>query len=235
MTRSPYSCGRHSAPAVRDVSIPPLSLPGTLRVPERADAIVVFAHGSGSSRFSPRNVAVAKALNAKRMATLLFDLLTPDEEVERANVFDIRLLAERLLAAVRWLDREPLLGVLPLGLFGASTGAAAAIVAAAKLGDRVGAVVSRGGRPDLAGDVLESVRTPTLLIVGGDDSVVIELNERALARLAGPKALEIVPGASHLFPEPGALEAVIEHAARWFEQYLADNAPQGAPSAKAPS
>ena len=235
MIRSLQSCGRHSARAVREVSIPPLSLPGTLRVPVRADAIVVFAHGSGSSRFSPRNVAVAKALNAKRMATLLFDLLTPDEEVDRANVFDIRLLAERLLAAVRWLDREPLLGALPLGLFGASTGAAAAIVAAAKLGDRVGAVVSRGGRPDLAADVLESVRTPTLLIVGGDNSVVIELNERALARLAGPKALEIVPGASHLFPEPGALEAVIEHAAEWFEQYLADNAPQGAPSAKAPS
>jgi fermentation-respiration switch protein FrsA (DUF1100 family) len=169
------------------------------------------------------------------MATLLFDLLTPDEEADRANVFDIRLLAERLLDSVRWLNREPLVGALPLGLFGASTGAAAAIVAAAKLGDRVGAVVSRGGRPDLAGDVLDQVRTPTLLIVGGDDSVVIELNERALARLAGPKALEIVPGASHLFPEPGALEAVIEHAAQWFEQYLADNAPQGAPSAKAPS
>jgi pimeloyl-ACP methyl ester carboxylesterase len=198
-----------------------MKLPGILRIPQGAGAIVVFVHGSGSSRLSPRNVAVADALNARRIATLLFDLLTPDEEVDRANVFDIRLLAERLLDAVRWLNREPLVGSLPLGLFGASTGAAAAIVAAAKLGDHVGAVVSRGGRPDLAGDVLDQVRTPTLLIVGGDDTVVIELNERALGRLAGPKALEIVPGASHLFPEPGALEAVIGHAAGWFAQHLA--------------
>jgi len=202
-----------------------MDLPGTLRIPERAHAIVVFAHGSGSSRLSPRNIAVANALNARRMATLLFDLLTPDEEADRANVFDIRLLAERLLDAVRWL--EPLVGALPLGLFGASTGAAAAIVAAKKLGDRVGAVVSRGGRPDLAGDVLDRVRTPTLLIVGGADTVVIELNERALARLAGPKALEIVPGASHLFPEPGALEEVIRLAAQWLERHLATNAQHG--------
>jgi len=209
-----------------------MELPGTLRVPEGANAIVVFAHGSGSSRLSPRNVAVANALNEQRMATLLFDLLTPDEEADRANVFDIRLLAERLLDAVRWLNREPLVGALPLGLFGASTGAAAAIVAAAKLGDRVGAVVSRGGRPDLAGDVLDQVHTPTLLIVGGDDTVVIELNERAFSRLAGSKALEIVPGASHLFPEPGTLEAVIGLAARWFEGHLVTNASRRTPSAK---
>jgi putative phosphoribosyl transferase len=194
-------------------------------------AIVAFAHGSGSSRLSPRNVAVADALNARRMATLLFDLLTPAEERDRANVFDIHLLAERLLDAVRWLNQQPLVGTLPLGLFGASTGAAAALVAAAKLGDRVGAVVSRGGRPDLAGDVLDQVRTPTLLIVGGDDTVVIELNERALERLAGPKTLEIVPGASHLFPEPGALEAVIGHAAQWFERHFAP--PAQVPTGKA--
>jgi pimeloyl-ACP methyl ester carboxylesterase len=151
----------------------------------------------------------------------LFDLLTKEEEGDRANVFDISLLAGRLADAVRWLASDPLVGNLPFGLFGASTGAAAALVAAAKLGDRIGAVVSRGGRPDLAGDLLDEVRTPTLLIVGGADYPVIELNEQALARLRGPKALEIVPGASHLFPEPGALEAVIGHAAHWFEKYLA--------------
>lgn len=226
MATSPQSSGTHSgATEAREVSIPPMQLPGTLRIPTGARGVVVFAHGSGSSRFSPRNIAVADALNARRMATLLFDLLTPDEEVDRANVFDIRLLAERLLDAVRWLNREPRVGTLPLGLFGASTGAAAALVAAAKVGDRVGAVVSRGGRPDLAGGVLDQVRTPTLLIVGGNDDVVIELNERAFERLAGPKALEIVPGASHLFPEPGALEAVMGHAARWFEQHLTSNPP----------
>jgi putative phosphoribosyl transferase len=204
----------------REVRIPPISLAGILSVPTQAHSLVVFAHGSGSSRFSPRNNAVADALNADKMATLLFDLLTEEEEGDRVNVFDILLLAGRLADAVRWLGADPLLGNLPFGLFGASTGAAAALVAAARPGDRIGAVVSRGGRPDLAGDLLAEVRTPTLLIVGGVDYPVIELNERALARLRGPKALEIVPGASHLFPEPGALEAVIGHAARWFERYL---------------
>jgi fermentation-respiration switch protein FrsA (DUF1100 family) len=209
-----------AAPDVRDVQIPPIGLAGTLRIPERAYALVVFAHGSGSSRLSPRNRAVAEALNAHGIATLLFDLLTGEEEADRANVFDIPLLAERLVDAVRWLEREPVAGALPLGLFGASTGAAAALVAVARLGDRVGAVVSRGGRPDLAGDALDQVRAPTLLIVGGSDFGVIELNERAFARLRGPKSLEIVAGASHLFPEPGALEAVIAHAASWFERHL---------------
>jgi len=204
-----------------EVSIPPVGLPGTLRIPDEAGAIVVFAHGSGSSRLSPRNTAVANALNSQGFATLLFDLLTSSEESDRANVFDIALLSERLLDAVHWLDRDGLARGYPLGLFGASTGAAAALVAAARLGDRVGAVVSRGGRPDLAGDALDRIRTPTLLIVGGVDDVVIELNEEAFARLNGPKALEIVPGASHLFPEPGALEAVIGHAARWFARHLA--------------
>jgi putative phosphoribosyl transferase len=206
---------------IRDVRIPPIGLAGILHVPKNAYALVAFVHGSGSSHLSPRNMAVASALNSQGIATLLFDLLTPAEEAERANVFDIPLLANRLVDAVRWLDGQPLVAKLPLGLFGASTGAAAALVAAAKLPHRVGAVVSRGGRPDLAGEALDQIRTPTLLIVGGIDFGVIELNEQAFAHLKGPKALEIVPAASHLFPEPGALEAVIGHAARWFERHLA--------------
>jgi len=205
----------------RDIRIPPIGLAGILHVPRDAYAIVAFVHGSGSSRLSPRNRAVADALNARGMATLLFDLLTYDEEIDRANVFDISLLADRLAGVISWLDAQPSLARLPLGLFGASTGAAAALVAAAKFPRRVRAVVSRGGRPDLAGDFLDEVRAPTLLVVGGADVGVIELNEEALARLQGLKALEIIPGASHLFPEPGALEAVIDHAARWFERYLA--------------
>jgi len=209
-----------NARGTRNVRIPPRDLAGTLQIPKESYALVAFAHGSGSSHLSPRNMLVANALNDRGIATLLFDLLTPEEEGRRANVFDIRLLADRLVDAVRWLDEMRAVATFPLGLFGASTGAAAALVAAARLPLRVGAVVSRGGRPDLAGDVLDSVRTPTLLIVGGADFGVIELNEQALARLAGPKALKIVPGASHLFPEPGALEMVIEYAADWFEHYL---------------
>ena len=208
------------SPLVRDLKILPVGLSGTLHVPSGARAVVLFAHGSGSSRFSPRNQAVADALNKRRIGTLLFDLLTPREETDRANVFDIALLAQRLEDAVRFLEHETAASGLRLGFFGASTGAAAALVAAARLGDRIGAVVSRGGRPDLAGQALEHVRAPTLLIVGGVDFGVIELNEQAFAMLQGPKAIEIVPGATHLFPEPGALEAVIEHAARWFERYL---------------
>jgi pimeloyl-ACP methyl ester carboxylesterase len=164
---------------------------------------------------------VADALNDRGIATLLFDLLSVDEEANRVNVFDIPLLADRLVDAVRWVDEQAPIAKFPLGLFGASTGAAAALVAAARLPDRVGAVVSRGGRPDLAGNALDNVRAPTLLIVGGLDFGVIELNEQAFARLKGPKALEIVPGATHLFPEPGALEAVIGFAAHWFERHLA--------------
>jgi dienelactone hydrolase len=206
---------------IREVTIPPVGLAGTLHIPRTAHAVVAFAHGSGSSRFSPRNRMVAEALNAKGFATLLFDLLTEREEADRANVFDIPLLAGRLTDAIRWLNRDAWAGGVPLGLFGASTGAAAALVAAADTGDAVGAVVSRGGRPDLAGAALARVRAPTLLIVGGADYGVIELNEQALAQLPAVKALEIVPGASHLFPEPGAMEAVIAHAARWFTRYLA--------------
>jgi putative phosphoribosyl transferase len=204
----------------REVTVPPLGLAGTLQVPQSAFAIVVFAHGSGSSRLSPRNMAVADVLNEHGIATLLFDLLTDAEEDDRGNVFNIPLLANRLADAVRWVVDQRLLAKLPLGLFGASTGAAAALVAASELPHQVGAVVSRGGRPDLAGDALGKVRAPTLLIVGGDDLGVIELNEEALAQLRSPKALRIVPGASHLFPEPGALDAVIEHAVQWFKQHL---------------
>jgi putative phosphoribosyl transferase len=205
---------------IRDVRIPPLGLPGTLRLPGEAHALIAFAHGSGSSRFSPRNMAVAEGLNARGFATLLFDLLSSEEEVDRANVFNVALLAERLVDAINWLDRESPATPRPFGLFGASTGAAAALVAAARLGDRIGAVVSRGGRPDLAGQTLNEIRTATLLIVGGADYGVIELNDEALTHLKGPKALQIVPGASHLFPEPGALEAVIDYAARWFARHL---------------
>lgn len=187
---------------------------------ESARALVIFAHGSRSSRLSPRNAAVADAINRKGMATLLFDLLTEQEELDRTNVFDIQLLAGRLVQAVEWAEVQPDIAPLPIGLFGASTGAAAALVAAARLGSRIGAVVSRGGRPDLAGPSLDVVTTPTLLIVGGTDTEVMALNRRAFVRLKEPKALSIVPNASHLFPEPGAMEAVIEYAIRWFETYL---------------
>jgi putative phosphoribosyl transferase len=204
----------------RDVEIPPLGLAGTVRHPAGARAMVIFAHGSGSSRLSPRNVRVADALNRRRIATLLFDLLSLEEEGDRRNVFDIELLGQRLIQAVHWVICEPDVGTLPIGLFGASTGAAAALVAASLLADRVGAVVSRGGRPDLAGSMLAEVKAPTLLIVGGADCGVIELNQWALERLGGERSIVIVPGATHLFPEPGALEAVIELAAGWFERHL---------------
>ncbi len=209
-----------SRPKAASVAIGPLRLAGDLQVPADAAALILFAHGSGSSRLSPRNRAVAAALNRRGMATLLFDLLTPDEEADRANVFDIPLLAERLVAAVQWIDGQKSLARLPLGLFGASTGAAAALVAASQLKTRVGAVVSRGGRPDLAADALDQVTAPTLLVVGGFDDVVIELNQQAYARLRAEKALKIVPGATHLFPEPGALERVMALAGDWFETHL---------------
>lgn len=220
------------APVSREVRIPPLGLSGILRIPKKAHALVAFAHGSGSSRLSPRNMMVARALNDRGIGTLLFDLLTPAEEADRANVFNIPLLAGRLVDAISWLDGDAATAHLPLGLFGASTGAAAALVAAAELPRRVGAVVSRGGRPDLAGNALDQVQAPTLLIVGGADFGVIELNEQALARLRGPKALQIVAHASHLFPEPGALEAVIEHATAWFQRYLSPLQTQPVPMGK---
>jgi dienelactone hydrolase len=206
--------------ASRDAVIPPLGLAGTLNRPDKARAIVILAHGSGSSRFSPRNNRVAEAFNRRGIATLLFDLLLPEEEDDRRNVFDIKLLAQRLTEAVRWVVAEPDVGNLPIGLFGASTGAAAALVAASELGDRIGAVVSRGGRLDLAGDALAHVKVPTLLIVGGNDFGVIELNQWALQRLEGEKSIQIVPGATHLFEEAGALDCVIELASDWFEGRL---------------
>ena len=207
-----------------DVEIPPVGLGGILQVPARAHSLVSFVHGSGSSRFSPRNRTVAKALNRNGIATLLFDLLKPEEESDRRNVFNVSLLADRVVETIHWLDRKDELAGLPFGLFGASTGAAAAIIAAAKCPDRVRAVVSRGGRPDLAGPALDIARAPTLLLVGGADVEVLELNRQALTRLQGPKALEVIAGASHLFPEPGALEAVVQYAAAWFLRYLSPSA-----------
>ncbi len=222
MSRFPTNAfPRRAAHEVDEVRIPPIGLAGILQIPKRTHALVAFAHGSGSSRLSPRNTVVARALNDRGIATLLFDLLTEDEEADRANVFDIPLLASRLGDAIGWLGGQTSIAELPIGLFGASTGAAVALVAASKFPHRVGAVVSRGGRPDLAGEALENVQAPTLLIAGSADFEVLELNEQALARLPGPKALEVVPGASHLFPEPGALEAVIGCAANWLERYLA--------------
>ena len=196
-----------------------LGLPGRLTLPESAIGIVLFAHGSGSSRFSPRNTFVASVLHESRIGTLLFDLLTEQEDTDRANVFDIRLLADRLLAAVRFVMQHEQTRHLPLGLFGASTGAAAARVAAAEE-PGVRAVVSRGGRPDLAGAGLQRVHAPTLLIVGGDDTEVLLLNRRALAAMPCEKQLSIVPGATHLFEEPGTLEEAALLAAEWCARHL---------------
>jgi len=205
----------------REVQIGGLRLEGLLRLPAEPRALIVFAHGSGSSRLSPRNTFVAGELGRQGLGTLLFDLLTEAESADRRNVFDIALLGARVLEAVEWVAQSELVSALPLGLFGASTGAAAALVAAAERPAAVGAVVSRGGRPDLAGPALGRVRAPTLLIVGGDDAGVIELNEDAAAELACEHSVAIVPGATHLFEEPGALEEVVELAGRWFLRHLA--------------
>jgi dienelactone hydrolase len=194
-------------------------LEGILTVPEDAKGIIIFAHGSGSSRLSPRNTRVAQAFNACGL-TLLFDLLTEREAADRRNVFDIPLLGSRVADAVTWVRKDHDTAHLAVGLFGASTGAAAALVAAAQAPDGVAAVVSRGGRPDLAGAFLPRVRAPTLLIVGGADHGVIELNEQALAQLTCEKRLEIVPGATHLFEEPDTLDEVVELAADWFQRHL---------------
>jgi putative phosphoribosyl transferase len=201
-----------------------VTLEGNLTLPEEAQAIVLFAHGSGSSQHSPRNRYVARVLNEAKLATLLIDLLTLHEEVIDTRTahlrFDIDLLAERLVDATDWLTQFPDTKHLPIGYFGASTGAAAALAAAAVRPDVVGAVVSRGGRPDLAGSALPRVRAPTLLIVGGDDGQVIELNRAALAQLCCEKQLVIVPAATHLFEEPGALDEVARLARDWFQRYL---------------
>jgi putative phosphoribosyl transferase len=197
-----------------------LALPGDLVIPDRARGLVVFAHGGGSGRQSPRNRWVASALQRAHMATLLFDLLTEEEAREGRLVFDIDLLAERVVESIHWTEHHPDLANLRLGLFGASTGAAAALKAAALRPDRVSAVVSRGGRPDLAMDCLAQVQAPTLLIVGGLDTEVLALNREALRRLHAPKRLEVVPGAGHLFEEPGALGSVAVYATSWFDEYL---------------
>jgi putative phosphoribosyl transferase len=195
-------------------------LPGHLTVPARAIGVVAFAHGSGSSRHSPRNRYVASVLTSAGIGTLLFDLLTPDEEVNRANVFDVGLLAGRLADATGWLRCQPGSEGLPVGYFGASTGAAAALWAAAEAADGIAAVVSRGGRPDLARPRLGAVTAPTLLIVGGNDDVVLDLNRQAQAELRCENDLAVVPGATHLFGEPGALAAAAELARSWFASHL---------------
>ena len=197
-----------------------LSLEGTLGLPAQALGLVVFAHGSGSGRFSPRNNYVARYLQQGRVATLLLDLLTPDEADDRRKVFDIDLLADRVLLAKAWLEQDDRTKGLAIGYFGASTGAGAALQAAARDPSLVQAVVSRGGRPDLAEPYLPTVTAPTLLIVGGDDEPVIEMNRAAYRLLACQKRLLIVPGASHLFEEPGTLEQVAEHALAWFQQHF---------------
>lgn len=204
------------------IQIGMLGLPIDLVLPGDAKGLVVFAHGSGSSRQSPRNRFVAQVLHEHRLGTLLFDLLSPDEAADRAKVFDIELLAARVVAALDWLAQRADLARLRTGLFGASTGAAAALCAAAERSGRVGAVVSRGGRPDLAAACLDRVDAPTLLIVGGLDGEVLQLNRAALRGLKCRKRLEIIPGASHLFEEPGTLDAAAQLAGAWFVNHLGD-------------
>lgn len=210
-------------PVVRDISLRQgeLALEGMLSVPVNATGLVAFAHGSGSSRHSPRNRFVAEVLHGAGIGTLLFDLLTDEESRDRSVVFDIPLLTERLLLAADWAAAELAFMDLPFGVFGASTGAAAALTAAAERPTQIAAVVSRGGRPDLAEPDLGRVRAPTLLIVGAEDHEVVRLNRRAFALLHCPKHIVIVPGATHLFEEPGTLELAARHAAEWFHTHLA--------------
>lgn len=200
-------CGRHALTADINTAKHPIGL-------------VVFAHGSGSSRMSPRNLHVAAVLGDAGLSTVLFDLLTPAESRDRASVFDLGLLSARLVSVLRWLETQPRLAALPVGLFGASTGAAAALMAATAPGVRVSAVVSRGGRPDLAPEALRLVRAPTLFIVGADDLQVLELNREAARQLRCEHELLVVPGATHLFEEAGALDAVATAAAQWFTRHL---------------
>lgn len=207
-----------------EIEVDDLRLPGDLARPDDSAAVVVFAHGSGSSRLSPRNVQVATRLHHDRLGTLLFDLLTEEESAHRGKVFDIPLLGRRLTDAVHWVRRTG--SQLPIFLFGASTGAAAALLTAAAV-QEVGAIVSRGGRPDLAGEALEHVRAPTLLIVGERDHEVLELNRQAQAQMRCETRLDVVPGATHLFEEPGALERVAKLAAEWFGAHVGSSDPTG--------
>lgn len=210
----------------REMSVPlssTLRLPATVDIPDGAQGLVIFAHGTGSSRLSPRNTMVARHLKKDgALGTLLFDLLTREEDVDYRTRFDIPLLAERLALTAEWVAQQSFADGLSLGFFGASTGAAAAFRAAAALTTPIDAIVSRGGRPDMASDVLPDIVTPSLLIVGGNDEPVIALNRQAYDLLGGVKELEIVPGATHLFEEPGALERVAELSKAWFESYLTD-------------
>jgi putative phosphoribosyl transferase len=203
-----------------EIAVGRRKLEGMLNAPHEASGIVLFAHGSGSGRFSPRNQYVARVLQHSGIATLLFDLLDEEEADDRSKVFDVALLAERLEGAAEWVQKQDELEGFPLGYFGASTGAAAALVAAACQGESIGAVVSRGGRPDLAKEALPLVTAPTLLIVGSNDEPVVELNQRALAKLRCTKELTVVPGATHPFVEPGALEHVAQLASEWFLKHL---------------
>ena len=216
---------KSSRERVRAITIAPVGLEGVLGLPFDAKGIVLFAHGSGSGRLSPRNNFVNHALRNNGLATLLFDLLTVEEARDRRNVFDIELLARRLLLATAWVRLDAETRNLAVGYFGASTGAAAALVAEAAREGPIAAIVSRGGRPDLAGRALAAVKAPTLLIVGGDDVEVLALNRAALAKLCCKKQLVIVPGATHLFEEPGTLEAVVEHARGWFLKHFTEAEP----------
>lgn len=203
-----------------EIHIDDVTLPGALGIPPGARGVVIFSHGSGSSRLSPRNTFVAKVLRQGGIGTLLFDLLTPEEDQVYETRFDIDLLTRRLIRVTDWLSKQPTASGLNIGYFGASTGSASALRAAAELGPLVRAVVSRGGRPDLAMEALPRVQAAVLLIVGGSDPLVIELNQEAFTHITAPRQLEIIPGATHLFEEPGALEEVGRLATRWFQQYL---------------
>jgi putative phosphoribosyl transferase len=208
-----------------DLPAGPVTLRGDLAIPLEAEAIVVFAHGSGSSRHSPRNQHVARKLQEKHYATLLFDLLTVEENRVYLNRFQVDLLAKRLIEVTKWLNSEILTANMAIGYFGASTGAAAALIAASELPDKVLAVVSRGGRPDMAEDALHQIQASVLLIVGGDDETVIRLNEKAYEKIKAPKEMAIVKGASHLFEEQGKLEEVTDYALGWFGKYLKTEVP----------
>lgn len=207
-------------PGFRNIELEEVTLPADLIIPENSVGLVIFSHGSGSSRLSKRNIFVATQLQKKGMATLLFDLLTEEEDKDYSARFNIELLTKRLVEVTEWLNHEPWTAHLNKGFFGASTGAASALLAAAQLGDEIKAVVSRGGRVDMAGEKLGKVVAPTLFIVGGDDEVVLQLNEKAFVRLNCEKHLDIISGASHLFEEPGKMEEVARLSAEWFSEYL---------------
>jgi putative phosphoribosyl transferase len=214
----------HEGPVLDvDIQAAGVTLPGILGVPEEAIGIVIFAHGSGSSRLSSRNQAIAQWLRERGCATLLFDLLTDAEAANRANVFDISLLGRRVVNATRWLKQRDDAGSLTVGYFGASTGAAAALAAAAELGDSIAAVVSRGGRPDMAIPVMDRVQSPTLLIVGSRDGQVLDLNRQAQQHMRCENELAIVKGATHLFEEPGTLEQAAQHAGDWFVRHFGES------------